>query len=52
MFRKSFDVKGRVQSARVYVTSRGLYELHVNGHRVGEDFFTPGWTSTCIAGNN
>jgi alpha-L-rhamnosidase len=22
----------------------GLYELHINGQRVGEDYFTPGWT--------
>jgi alpha-L-rhamnosidase len=45
MLRRTFDVQGRVLSARVYVTSRGLYELHLNGHRVGEDLFTPGWTS-------
>jgi alpha-L-rhamnosidase len=45
MLRRTFDVKGKVASARVYVTSRGLYELHLNGKRVSEDFFTPGWTS-------
>ena len=45
MFRRAFNVQGRVVSARAYVTSRGLFELHLNGHRVGEDFFTPGWTS-------
>ena len=45
MFRRGFDVKGRVLSARVYITSRGLYELHLNGHRIGDDLFTPGWTS-------
>ena len=44
MFRRAFDVQGRVLSARVYITSRGLYELHLNGHRVGDDLFTPGWT--------
>jgi alpha-L-rhamnosidase len=27
------------------VTSRGLYELHLNGQRVGDQLFTPGWTS-------
>ena len=27
------------------MTSHGLYELHLNGRRVGEDLFTPGWTS-------
>ncbi|MES2306066.1 MAG: family 78 glycoside hydrolase catalytic domain [Gemmatimonadota bacterium] len=45
MLRRPFTVAGAVASARIYVTARGLYELHLNGKRVGEDFFTPGWTS-------
>ncbi|SFQ34796.1 family 78 glycoside hydrolase catalytic domain [Caldicoprobacter faecalis] len=45
LMRKAFEVKGEVKSARVYVTSLGLYELHLNGKRVGDFFFTPGWTS-------
>ena len=27
------------------MTSLGLYEVELNGHRVGADPFTPGWTS-------
>ncbi len=42
--RKEFRVKGKVAAARVYVTSHGLYELHLNGQKVGEDVLTPGWT--------
>lgn len=45
LFRNTFSVKGAIRSARMYITARGLYELHLNGKRVGEDFFTPGWTS-------
>jgi alpha-L-rhamnosidase len=45
MVRREFDVKGRVERARAYVTSHGLYELHLNGRRVGDQVFTPGWTS-------
>lgn len=45
MFRRSFVSQGKVVSARIYVTARGLYELHLNGQRVGQDYFTPGWTS-------
>jgi len=30
--------------ARLYVTARGLYELRLNGHRVGDDELAPGWT--------
>ena len=45
LLRRAFRVSGPVRSARVYVTSLGLYELHLNGQRVGDDLFTPGWTS-------
>ncbi|MFI5234443.1 MAG: alpha-L-rhamnosidase N-terminal domain-containing protein, partial [Gemmatimonadales bacterium] len=45
MLRRAFDVKGLVRWARIYVTSLGLYELHLNGQRVSRDLFTPGWTS-------
>lgn len=45
LLRRTFMVKGAVKSARMYASARGLYELHVNGARIGEDFFTPGWTS-------
>ena len=31
--------------ARVYVTAQGLYELWINGKRVGDQLLTPGWTS-------
>ena len=45
VLRKEFDVRGAVQSARAYVTSLGLYEMELNGKRVGDELFTPGWTS-------
>jgi len=43
--RRSFMVSGDVARARLYVTSHGLYEAHLNGRRVGDELFTPGWTS-------
>ena len=45
LLRRAFRVSGPVRSARLYVTSLGLYELHLNGQRVGDQLFTPGWTS-------
>jgi len=45
MLRREFNVAGPIVRARAYVTSHGLYEMHLNGRRVGEDVFTPGWTS-------
>ncbi len=43
--RKEFSISKKVKSARIYVTGLGLYELHLNGSKVGSDLFTPGWTS-------
>jgi alpha-L-rhamnosidase len=45
MLRATFTVDGEVQAARAYVTSLGLYEVAINGQRVGDQVFTPGWTS-------
>lgn len=45
MLRREFNVNGEIESARAYVTSHGLYELWLNGERVGDQVFTPGWTS-------
>ncbi|CAN5497105.1 glycoside hydrolase family 78 protein [soil metagenome] len=45
MLRRSFSVRGDVVRARAYVTSRGLYEMQLNGNRVSDHLFTPGWTS-------
>jgi alpha-L-rhamnosidase len=45
MLRKEFNVNDEIESARVYVTSLGLYEISLNGNRVGDEVFTPGWTS-------
>ena len=45
VLRRAFNLTGAVKSARAYVTSLGLYELHLNGARVGAGLLTPGWTS-------
>jgi len=45
MMRREFKLNGVVESARAYVTSHGLYEMQLNGQRVGDEVFTPGWTS-------
>ena len=44
-YRKEFSAKKKVKSARVYVTSKGLYQLFLNGEKVSTDLFTPGWTT-------
>jgi alpha-L-rhamnosidase len=45
MLRSEFALDGAVASARAYVTSLGLYEMEINGRRVGDQVLTPGWTT-------
>jgi len=45
IFRREFNVKQQVQKATLYITAHGLYEARINGRRVGNDYFMPGWTS-------
>src|SRR5205807_7591465 len=45
LLRREFEVRGEVSSARLYVTAHGVYELELNGARVGDHVLAPGWTS-------
>jgi len=42
--RKSFELKSPVQRAMLYVSALGLYEVHINGRRVGDHVLAPDWT--------
>jgi alpha-L-rhamnosidase len=44
-FRKEFILKKEVARARLYVSSHGLNQVEINGKKVGDQEFTPGWTS-------
>ncbi len=44
VYAKTFALKPRITRARVYATALGIYELYINGARVGADYLTPGWT--------
>lgn len=43
-FRKEKVLKENIKKARLYVSSLGLYEFQINGEKIGNDYFTPGWT--------
>ena len=45
LFRKQFSTGKKIKSARLYITAHGLYEAFINGNRVGDAWFSPGWTS-------
>ncbi len=42
--RREFELREGVASARLYITSLGLYETQLNGQIVGNQVFSPGWT--------
>ncbi|MBL7077827.1 MAG: family 78 glycoside hydrolase catalytic domain [Kiritimatiellae bacterium] len=42
--RREFSLKPGVRKATLRASALGLYVIHLNGQRVGQDSFTPGWT--------
>ena len=42
---KTFTLPAAPHRARAYATANGIYELFINGHRVGDQQLTPGSTS-------
>ncbi|MBU6402569.1 MAG: family 78 glycoside hydrolase catalytic domain, partial [Verrucomicrobia bacterium] len=44
MLRKAFQLPGRARRATLSVTALGLYEIHLNGRRVGDHLLAPEWT--------
>ncbi|MFH1005911.1 MAG: family 78 glycoside hydrolase catalytic domain [Candidatus Latescibacterota bacterium] len=44
MVRKEFAVRGPIKRAVVSVTGLGLYELRINGRKVGDPLLAPEWT--------
>ena len=45
LLRRAFTLRDDIASARLYITSHGVYEARINGERVGDLLLTPGWTS-------
>lgn len=48
VFRKTFDVKGTVKSAVLYITANGTYEASLNGARISDYVLAPGWTEFSV----
>ncbi len=45
LFRNKFIVDKKIAAATLYITSHGIYEVQLNGKKVGDAYLTPGWTS-------
>jgi alpha-L-rhamnosidase len=43
--RKDFALTKKIKTAQLYVTCHGLYLLEINGQRINDHLFSPGWTS-------
>lgn len=43
-FRKEWDAKRTIREARAYIAVAGLYELYINGSRVGDHRLDPAYT--------
>ena len=44
VYEKTFTHAKKPEKARLYLTCLGVYELEINGKRVGEEFLAPGFT--------
>ncbi|MFP7159128.1 family 78 glycoside hydrolase catalytic domain [Priestia aryabhattai] len=45
LIRKTFCLPEDVVSARLYICGLGLYEVEINGNKVGNEYFTPGFNA-------
>ena len=45
LLRRTFSSKSDLAKARLYISSKGLYEAYINGNKVGDEYFTPGRTA-------
>lgn len=43
-YQKVFTLSAVPKSAVLFITALGIYEVSINGKRVGKDVFTPGYT--------
>ncbi len=42
--RRDFNLSDGIEQARLYITSKGVFEAQINGKKVGRGVMTPGWT--------
>ncbi len=44
LLRGVVELTKRIRSARLYASAHGLYQLSINGQKVGDQYLSPGWT--------
>lgn len=44
-FRNGFEIDKEIKKAKAYVTALGMYDFYVNGQKIGDAYFAPGFLS-------
>ena len=44
-FKKHVSLGGEIKSAKLHISSLGVFVAEIDGVRVGDDYMTPGWTN-------
>ncbi len=44
LLRNEFTLSKPIKSATLHGTALGIFEMHLNGQKVGSDYFMPGWS--------
>ncbi len=44
-FQKKLSIQKSIRSVKIYATALGIYEINLNGRKVGKDYFAPGYTT-------
>ncbi len=45
VFKKSISISKKVKSCKIYSTALGIYDLFIDGKKIGNRYFAPGFTS-------
>jgi alpha-L-rhamnosidase len=44
ILRRQFSTDRSISRATLYSSALGIYQMHLNGRQVADDYFSPGWT--------
>ncbi|MFV0254877.1 MAG: family 78 glycoside hydrolase catalytic domain [Erysipelotrichaceae bacterium] len=44
IFKKRVNIDKKIKKIRAYATAKGVYELYINGVRIGDEYLAPGFT--------
>ncbi|WP_159871808.1 MULTISPECIES: alpha-L-rhamnosidase [unclassified Raoultella] len=45
LLKRAFQLPAQVSKATLYASALGIYQMHINNKPLGDELFSPGWTS-------